>query len=113
MTVHPVGARPQLAFKMPTIACSYLHAPYVAMGGSREPERTGRVEAATESACDNLRNLAHARSASIQLASNCWAVTWLQSGTTSGGRVLNKCAHFSQLAAVPLDWGAREHRTFE
>jgi hypothetical protein len=34
-----------------------------------EPERTGRVEAAAESACDNLRNLAHARSASFQLAS--------------------------------------------
>jgi hypothetical protein len=37
----------------------------------------------------------------------------LRSGTTSGGWLLNKCAHFSQLAAVPQDWGAREHRTFE
>jgi hypothetical protein len=97
MTVYHVGARPQLDFKTPTIslrtvmqsqahalACSYLQSD-VAMGRSREPERTGRVEAAAESACDNLRNLAHARSASFLLASNCRAVTCCGRVRTSGG----------------------------
>ena len=57
---------------MRTVTCMICMSRWVALSG---PERTGRVEAATESACDNLRNRAHARSASIDLASNGWAVT--------------------------------------
>jgi hypothetical protein len=76
------------------------------MGRSWEPERTGRVEAATESASDSLRNLVDARSASFQLTSNYPAVTCCGRVQTSGGWLLNKCVNFNQLAAVPRDWGA-------
>jgi len=119
MKVHHVGACPPAGFQDANyfaqardatsgapLACSYPHDSYVVMGRSREPERTGRVEAATESACDKLRNRAHARSASFQLASNCRAVTRCGRVQTSGGQLLNKCVHFNQLPAVPRDWGA-------
>ena len=74
------------------LACSHLHDSYAAISRSREPERTDRVEAATESACDNLPNLAHARSAFLQLGSNCWAVTCCGRVRTSGsGPSTNVC----------------------
>ena len=114
MTVHPVGARPQLAFKMPTLSlrtvmepqehvlravtCMICMSRRVALGTRAYRPSSKPLPKALAITCSTARTPGP-HPARQQLL----GCDMLRSGTTSGGRVLNKCAHFSQLAAVPLD----------